>query len=360
MEAWGALARRQYVAAVNYLSDSAGTTQSRAILTRALRRAPFEPNALVAAAMWAWYVDGSRVAAESLATKALSRSWNDATTLAITSDLLGIWYPDSARTLAVRAAQLDPRSALNLHRAANTSLLTRRFVDARHYGEALVAMDSADDRGWRILLSLETLRGDTVAMQQLSAHVMRNVNRPSYQLACFMTPSSTKLSAWYLSLSASTQRVASLVDSVYYYDCKTDAALRLQNVKLARAYSDSIIALLSPSRMAKLPSPPWAMELTSLAYAHANAGNRSEALQIASGIVDAGRRTAGQDTLPTTFEPETLASIYAASGDADSAVRWLKVALRQGYSVRWFKISPRLRPLHGTAAFERFVREHDR
>ena len=358
-EAWGALARRHFVAAVNYFGDSADVKRSRAVLTRALRRAPSDPTALLASALWAWYVDGSRQMAESLTTKALSISRNDAATLAIASDVLGIWHPDSAQKLAVRAARLDPRSAHNLQRAAHSSLRVNRSIEARSFGEQIVALDSADERGWRILLSVQVLRGDTIALQQISGRIVRNVNRPSIQLACLMALGSQKMSAWYLSQSARAQNVASLVDSVSYYDCKTDSARRLQGDSLSRVYSDSILALMSPSRMASLPAPSWANELSMLAYAHANRGNRLAALALATRIVKEARRSMGLDSVATGLDGDVMASIYAASGDTASAMRWLAAGLKQGYTVGWYKMNPRLRSLHGTAAFERFVREND-
>ncbi len=188
---------------------------------------------------------------------------------------------------------------------------------------------------------------------------MQNVRTPSSELACYMSFGNRKLSAWFLSLTAAALRVSSLVDSVSYYDCKTAAAWRVRGADLAHAYSDSVIALLSPSRIASLPTPPWSYELEMLAYAYANVGNSSAALELVTRIVDDGRRTAGQDTLPTGFDADNIASVYAAIGDTASAMRWLKVGVRQGYSVHWYKMNARLQSLHGTEAFARFVREND-
>ncbi len=359
-EAWGALARQHWVAAVNFFGDSVDIARSREVVNLALRRAPSEPSAILAAALWAWHVDRNRPAAQSLVSTALSMSRNDAATLATASDLLIFWSPDSARTLAVRAAQLDPRSGRNLDRAARQSLTSRRWVDAGRFGEALVTLDSADERGWSILLSLQVLRGDTTAIEQLSTRVKQNIRKTSAQLACWMSYGSTQSSAWYLGLPAAEQGLSSLIDSVSYYDCKTDAAVRVSGTADGRANSDSIIALLSPSRLSSLPTPPWSHELTILAYAYANVGNKSAAQALATRIIAEGRRMEGQDSLPSTFDADGVASVYAAIGDTASALRWMRVGLRQGYSVRWYKMNPRLRPLHGTAAFERFVRENDR
>ncbi len=360
-EAWGVLVYAQINLLLNDVDNASIESVTRRLLGVALRRHPQHPRVLLNAAFIAQVLDHDRVATESLVTKALLYSRNDARTISGASIFLKRWYPDSARGLALRAAQLDPRSSISLLVAAQVSIDGKRWNDASRFAETIVSLNPADERGWTVLVDIARLQGDSIALQNVSNRVRANVSRPSTWLACNMAFGSRELSVWLLGLSAAAQRLTALSDSVWYYDCKTDAARRVRGAASSRMFSDSIIALLSPARRRSIQATPIYAELMlMLAYAQANVGNGKEAASVVQSATSGFVKRAGSDTLPTGFSAHRAATVYALLGDTVSAMRWLKVGLGQRPMVGWYKIDPRLRPLHGTASFQSFVRENDR
>ncbi len=297
-DAWGALAGRHFNLALgSAFANPATMDRSRVIMRLAKRHAPTEPRVLMVAASWATFVYRNRAATDSLVREALTVRPNDATLLSQASGILNFWDRDRARVLAERAARLDPRSTGSVFAAAMTSLANRHWDDTRRYGEAVVSLDSTTEAGWYALVNLETLLGDTVVLQRLGERVLRNVRAPSATLACNLAFGGRDLSAWYLNLSAAAQRVATLSDSACYYDCKTDAALRLRGRSAARHYSDSIIALLPRERVARLPVAAHSETLLILAFAYANAGERASAAALLACILN----THAQSTLAIAY-----------------------------------------------------------
>ncbi len=359
-EAWGSLAKMHLlVAAGSDFADTSVVRQSRNIMRLAVRHAPLEPRVLITSARWATYVDQDRAAADSFIAKALSGSPNDARILSIASNVLSIWDPERARKLAVQAAQLDPRSVLSVSIAADASLATKRWSDARRFGEAAVALDSAHESGWIALVTLAMYLGDSVALQQLGAGVARNVRTPSSSLACNLAYGSRQLSAWYVKLSAAEQRVATLADSVWYYDCKTDASWRLHGRDAARLYSDSIIALLTPRRVARIPVEPSGDLHLMLAFAYANIGEKSSARSAMARVIGNAPSGMAEDSIGSRYSAHRIGTIYATIGDTVSAMRWLRVGLRHQSTVPFYRLDPRLQSLRGTETFARFVLEND-
>ena len=346
---------------------STGTTDpsveltTRRILGMAMQRAPRHPRVLLYAAFAAHYFDKNRTAAESLITTALSLDRNSATTLAWASNLLQWWYPDSARALALRAAQLDPRSSAIAFIAADRSIRNSRWSDAQRFGDAILAIDSTDERGWFTLTSAYLLQGDSIALERVSRRVLRHVNKPSGWVTCNIAFGSREMSGWVLGLSATEQRVSSLSDSIYYYDCKVDAALRIKGAAHARVFSDSIIGLLPPRRTASMRRVAWYPDaMLALAYAYAVVGRPAEAVALTKSVTESDLQSNAAQTVGLVFTAHKAATVYAQVGDTARAMRWLKLGLTQGYTINFYKIDPRLRPLHGTAIFKRFVGETGR
>ncbi len=361
VEAWSALTRAHTTLLGDGTNDSLVEPTTRKVLGMALRRAPRDPEVLLYAAYIAHFFDKDRVAAERFITQALLFDQNSARTLAYASNLLRWWYPDSARALAIRAAQLDPRSREIALIAADRSISKSRWADAERFGEAIVSIDSTDERGWYVLITVHLLRGDSIALALASQRALQNLSKPSTFVTCNMALGSRDLGGWLLGRSADQQRVASFPDSAFYYDCKIDAALRYRGAALARAYSDSLIALWPTKRIASLRRKSWSPDMmVMLAYSYANVGRKSEAISLVTSVIESAPPTVGRDTIPQLFSAWRVATVFAQSGDTASAMRWLERGLQEGYSVEFYKMDPRLRPLHGTDVFERFVRENGR
>ena len=204
------------------------------------------------------------------------------------------------------------------------------------------------------------MQGDSSALEQVSLRARQNVSAPSSWLACNMAFGSKQLSAWLLDLSAAAQRIRALTDSVWCYDCKTDAAIRLRGVAGSRTFSDSVIALLSPERRKSIKEMSvYPAFMLILAFAQANVGNSKEATILTQSATSDFVLGPGRDSIPQEFSAHRVATVYARLDDTVRAMRWLKIGLNQSQTVRWYQMDPRLRPLHGTAVFERFVREND-
>jgi hypothetical protein len=172
---------------------------------------------------------------------------------------------------------------------------------------------------------------------------------------------SRDLSEWLLGRTAEQQRVASFPDSVFYYDCKIDAALRSRGVSLAHAYADSLIALFTAERITSIQRQAWSPDIMmSLAYSYARVGRKSDATILTRSVIGNSAKPPKRDTAALVITASRVATVFAQTGDTASAIRWLRRGLQEGSTIGGYKMDPRLRPLHGTAVFERFVREYDR
>lgn len=73
---------------------------------------------------------------KALSAKRCRFDQHSATTLVTVSNLIQWGYPDSAHALAIRAAQLDPRSRDIAFFAADRSIMKSRWPDVHRFGEA--------------------------------------------------------------------------------------------------------------------------------------------------------------------------------------------------------------------------------
>jgi tetratricopeptide (TPR) repeat protein len=355
-EAWGLFATIELEFATGQIGDSAIDVKSRSVLKRAIRFAPHNVGVILASASWALLFDQEKAKAESLIATALAASRNDAGALSRVGWLVYFWHPDSGRTLAVQAARLDPRSIASLEAAAALSRRLGRWDDAKRYGDAMIAIDSADERGWYQAINAALAAGDSIAIQRLSTVALRNVPKPGITVGCMLALGSAELSQWFLGLSAVQQRVTTRSDSVTYYDCKTDAALRIGGQVFSRAYSDSVISLFSRRRGRPPESFSEINYLLTLAFAYANVSDRTMAQSVMNRALVSADRLTENDSSAATFSSDQAAAVLAALGDSTGAVRWLRRGLRQGLSVGWYNMNPRLNALRSTNAFKELTR----
>jgi predicted Zn-dependent protease len=85
-----------------------------------------------------------------------------------------------------------------------------------------------------------------------------------------------------------------------------------------------------------------------LAFAYATAGSRAEAERIARETI----------ALRDRFSPYDMATIYAAWGETDSALQWLRQAVEQrSVDVVWIRVDPRLDNVRPDPRFQEILKK---
>ena len=121
----------------------------RSTVARALAHAPGQPRLMLTLAWMRLGFDRDLSGLDSLVGQAVARAPNDAAVLGPASQMLASrGQPDTAYALARRAAVLDPRSALTLWATGLAASSLRRWNEALQYADAVLVLDSADQRGW--------------------------------------------------------------------------------------------------------------------------------------------------------------------------------------------------------------------
>jgi tetratricopeptide (TPR) repeat protein len=359
-EAWALLAQMEAVIANLSSSDpakAAAAARARAALARALAHAPDRPRTLLVLSHVRSTLDGDTTGQDTLVARALARGGNDPEVLIwVSQHRVRQGRPDEAHALTRRAAALDPRSAFYLDQVVQSALRSRRWDEARRAADALIALDSADPRGWARRFAQATLRGDTLEIQRLMPQALATVPRPEHRLLQYMPLAGPAYARRYLGLSAGELNVRSLADSAQYYDNKASTLLHLGDRARARVYYDSVrtvLAGLSPRH------GPFRSLVQMRAAAEAMAGDTAAARRSLAAILAAAPPGAGPSThLGGLLDPVRAATVYARLGEPETAVRWLAAGLGRPWSARGYALMPELRILRGRPAFERLLREH--
>jgi hypothetical protein len=231
--------------------------------------------------------------------------------------------------------------------------------EALRYADALIALDSTDERGWIVRIGVASTRGDTTAMQRELTRATAAVPRPSIVLLNFLPYAGDELARRFLALSYRELAVASFSDSVSsYLDTKADACARLADAVCERAYYDSIAAMITNRPLRGAGEPTM---LAELALAQAALGRASESRGTLDRLFALRKRTASRSDGADGLDATVVAGTYARLGQPDSAVSWLERSLAKGigmYSAKSYATNPKLRLLRGTPAFEQFLRAH--
>jgi tetratricopeptide (TPR) repeat protein len=354
-DAWGALAEAQYFSAIMSPGDRAADARLRETIARGLARAPDQPRLLMTLAALRSYVDRDTAGVDSLIGRIIAGAPSNAGLLAGASQLLAYrGRYDSSYALGRRAARLDPRSTLTLFMVGSTAMDMRRWDAAVHDADALIALDSADQRGWMVRAMIERYRGDTLSLRRVLDRALARLPHPTNQIMTMMPYAGAAYGTRYLALSARDLGVTTLFDSVMYYDAKADVFLLRGDLTGARARHDSLRTLL-----AGRPLGGGAEDLLSWrAFAEAATGAEAEAGRTLARVTELARP--GTPDM-SRVDGIVVAAAYARLGESATAMRWLEATLANpmgSYTARAFTIDPKLLPLRGTPLFERFLREH--
>ena len=359
-DAWGELARADYNLASLSPSDHSAEQRMRATLSRALAHAPEQPRVLLTLAFVRTYFDRDTSGTDALMSRAIAAAHSDGSILADASAPLAYRQQyDSAYALARRAAMLDPRSAPPIFTAAVLATAMRRRNDALRYADALIGLDSTDERGWYLRLDVERMHGDTLAMQRDLERMLPRLPHPTNLVFSQMAYAGDVYGARYVALSARDLGIATLADSVItYYDTKADVFLGRRDVARARAYYDSIRVVLTDRKVNGFSQTFLAAEL---GLAQAVLGQPAAARASLARAMAAARPVAKRPDLTDALNPFLVAAVYAWLHEPETAVHWLEMGLgnpTRGYTAAGLAIRPNLLPLRGTPTFDRMLREH--
>ncbi|GJG89079.1 hypothetical protein tb265_42600 [Gemmatimonadetes bacterium T265] len=360
-DAWGAFALARFFVANTSPGDTAAMARLRTTLAQARAYVPDNPGVLIKIADTREYIDHDTVGVDALYGRAAAGlPPNNARRLRLATFLLDDHHQyDSAYALLRRAVALDPRSARTLDMAARSAGNLRHWAEARGYADALIALDSTNERGWAQRLVVLEAQGDTLAAQGAAAQALARLPHPSYLVLNEVAYAGGPYGPLYLGRSARDLGITTLYDSVaVYYDTKTDVCLRLGDGARARAYADSLQRLLArrPPRSAddSVYFAPF------LAFAQATLGDTAAARATLTRALAQARAAPAADSL-RVLDAELVAGTYARLGEPETAVRWLEASVTapgRGVTAQGYAVRPKLLVLHGTPAFERFRRAH--
>jgi serine/threonine protein kinase/tetratricopeptide (TPR) repeat protein len=359
-DAWVGLESAHITLVYISLGDREAEAQARSLLAQALARFPGHPHLLLQLAQVRLQFDHDTLGLDTLVRRALTAAPNDAWVLSLSAGLLRtrLRY-DSAYSLMARAAQLDPRSPNTLLNASGYAIAINRTDEALRYADALIALDSTDERGWLVRLGVSQTRGDTTATQHELRRATAAIPHPGIDVLVYMPYAGDDLARRFLTLSARDLEVTSSYDSVFsYLDTKADACARISNAACERAYYDSIAAMLTNRQ---LSGGAEGTMISELALAQAALGRATESHATLDRLFALRSRTAARSGGAEGLDATVMAGTYARLGEPDSAVSWLERSLMKGivsYSAKSFALNPKLRLLRGTPAFERFLRAH--
>ena len=358
-EAWGWLAIMHRYLAEFATGDSAAAQRMRAVLARAQTRAPEQPWVLLTTARTRLDFDRDTTGIVDLVRRAITRAPNDALVLHAGSRLLAARYMyDSAYAVSKRAVALDPRSPEPLNGAAGLAKGLRRWTEARRYTDALIALDSTDERGWAQSIAAFGAQGDTAGARRMMDRAMAALPHPTAAILGYWPYVSDSYARRYLTLSARDLNIGPLYNRVSnYYDFVSDVYLKLGDLERSRIYSDSIVRALQGRSLA---GPQEHALLVTLAFAQANLGQTAEARETLGKAVAVARRISSRPDLTDVLSVGALAGIHARLGEPDAAVRWIDASVRNPfgyYTARGYGNDPKLKVLRGNAAFERLIRE---
>ena len=359
-DAWGELAAIEATIASMMPDDRAAVVRLRAVNARALRQAPNHPFLLLSLLSQRLMFEHDTTGADALIDRVIAGAPSDSRALSIVVQFLAARQRfDSAYAMARKAASLDPRSPQPLFLAAYQALFMRRWDDALRYSNALIALDSADERGWSQRAAIAYYRGDTLGMQRELTRALAHFPHASNMLLSRMAYAGAEFERRYVTLSARDLGISTLNDSIgYYLDSKADVYIRLGDRARALAYSDSIRRLLSGR---SLSGPTEPVLRAYLAFAQANLGQVVEARRTLQRTLAAATALSPRPVPIDVLDVGTMAGIYARIGEPETAVQWLEAALANpagGVTARSLAIEPKVQALRGTQAFERFLAKH--
>ena len=191
--------------------------------------------------------------------------------------------------------------------------MMNRPEEGLRYADALIGLDSTDERGWLLRLGVVQTRGDTAAIQRELRRATAAIPHPGIGVLVYMPYAGDDLARRFLALSGRDLDVTSAFDSVFYYlDTKADACARLSNAACERAYYDSIAAMLTNRKLSGGAEGPL---LSELALAQAALGRATESRATLDRLFALRKRTAARSDGADGLDATVMAGTYARLGE---------------------------------------------
>lgn|GEM_PF-3176131 len=160
--------------------------------------------------------------------------------------LIGRNLRDGGYALARTALTPDPRSLRRTNDLMWIADSLGKLNDVFAYASNLVALDSADQRGWVARMTVSKSRGDTAAIRKDVQTAMQQSRDVGPMLLQFMIGGGIESNRRFLALSSHELGIREFVDSANsHFNNKIFVAVRLRDSVRARSYADSLRKLLS-------------------------------------------------------------------------------------------------------------------
>ena len=329
----------------------------RAAYERALQLAPESPHVRVLIAGYEVDINADYGRASEHVERAIARAPSHAEAWARRAFIQwqrGDW--ETALASARRAVELDPRSHKAALAAANAYTQARRYGEADHYQEHLVALLPDEPHSHRSRAAVTgVLVGDTTRGRRLMQGVVRRfgLERATVtsqfwsMLFRFLEPAQRD------SLRA-VAKPAFQGDTLGYYHWKAELYRALEQPAVARAYYDSARTILL-TRGPATADPLGAEWQWLLGVIAAELDRRDEAVRAARRAVDLVPLLKERDV--HHFMRVNLARVLARVGDVDAAVSEIEYLLSvpSYISVPALRVDPAWAPLRSNPRFRRLV-----
>ncbi|MGH7580257.1 MAG: TPR end-of-group domain-containing protein, partial [Gemmatimonadales bacterium] len=271
---------------------------------------------------------------------------------------LGQW--DQAIADLRRASELDPRSVVKQLDLFEVHLRRRNYSEAEKY--LTRALELEPDSPAYIFHALLIVFRDGDYQAAVEA-MKEGVRRSGADDMAIWTPQFDLGAALLRDLDSTAQRAVDRVeiarfgsDSAAYYLGKAKARRYRGDSRIANAYFDSAATILHARSTARPEDPELHAEL---AAAYAGLGRREAAMREGQRAVEL--RPPSKDTWLGEDMVRNLAVVYATLGQADSAVKQLRLLLTMPswISVPGLRADPTWDPIRRDPAFQALVRQKE-
>ena len=269
---------------------------------------------------------------------------------------LGQW--EQALASLRRAVELDPRSGVKHMDVFEVYLRQRQYGPAEQFvNRALALQPEAPLYIFKAMLVV-TRDGDLNGATRV---LREGARRAGYEELAVWSPQFELGAALWMRLGDSAQRAVEAVtvdrvggDSAGYYMLKARVHRLRGNGPTSRAYFDSAAVVLEGRSSARPDDPALRAEL---ALAYAGLGRRGDAIREGRRAVEL--RPLSRDTWLGVDMLSHLAVMYAKLGEADSAVKHLRVLLEvpSWISVPGLRADPTWDPIRRSPGFRALLRE---
>jgi eukaryotic-like serine/threonine-protein kinase len=268
---------------------------------------------------------------------------------------LGKW--DEARANLRRAVELDPRAGVKILDLFEFYLRQRDYAQAERYVNRAIELEPETPAHLYKAVLILTRDGDR---GRALAAVQEGIRRAGVDDLAFWAPQSETTAGLWAALDSTARTAADRIsfdrygpDSGAYYLAKARLRRYRGDIPSSKVYFDSAATVMEGRTRARPDDP--ALHAT-LALSYAGLGRRGPAEQ--EGLRAVELRPLSKDTWYGVDMLRNLAVVYAMLGDADSAVKQLRILLSvpSGISVPLLRVDPTWDPVRRDPQFQALLK----